>query len=63
MPLSTRPLAADDLAWLTDLFTSRYRPGTDWELVTLDAVREGAGVGTALVDAVAVAQAVDSGGG
>ena len=86
--LTVRPLTADDIAWVRELFTERwggvisvsrgvahdttalpgfiahldgnragvatYRiDGGECELVTLDSVREGAGAGTALVDAVA----------
>ncbi|MEU7895061.1 GNAT family N-acetyltransferase [Nonomuraea sp. NPDC049152] len=88
--LIVRPLNADDIAWVRELFTDRwggvvsvsrgvahdttalpgfvahldgeragvatYRiEGRECELVTLDSVREGAGAGTALVDAVAAA--------
>ncbi|WP_433173551.1 GNAT family N-acetyltransferase [Actinoallomurus sp. CA-150999] len=85
---SVRPLTADDVTWVREVFTERwggvtsvsrgvahnttaipgfvahldadragvatYRVGgRECELVTLDSVREGVGVGTALVDAVA----------
>ncbi|WP_432933287.1 GNAT family N-acetyltransferase [Microbispora sp. CA-135349] len=86
--LTVRPLAADEHAWVRDLFVERWggvvsvsrgvahdttalptfvahldgRPagvatyrldGRECELVTLDSLNEGVGVGTALVDAVA----------